>query len=43
MVVPLKDSEQLYDKLIENQVPADMYILNGAGHMDAQIPTTASI
>lgn len=36
MVVPLKDSEQLYDKLIENQVPADMYILNGAGHMDAQ-------
>ncbi|GBG95327.1 alpha/beta hydrolase [Ligilactobacillus salitolerans] len=33
-VVPVADSEQLYQKLIENQHPADLIELQGAQHMD---------
>ena len=35
-VVPVQDSERLYEQLIANQVPADLYILKGAEHMDVK-------
>lgn len=34
VVVPFKDSERLYQKLIDNQIPADLYQIKNAGHMD---------
>ncbi|MBB1078724.1 alpha/beta hydrolase [Limosilactobacillus sp. STM2_1] len=34
VVVPIKDSERLYEKLVENNVPAELYEINGASHMD---------
>lgn len=36
VVVPIKDSEKLYDTLLANNVDADLYELNGASHMDAK-------
>lgn len=35
-VVPVQDSERLYEQLIASQVPADLYILKGAEHMDVK-------
>lgn len=35
-VVPVQDSEWLYEQLIASQVPADLYILKGAEHMDVK-------
>ena len=35
-VVPVQDSERLYDELAEKHVPADLYILKGAEHMDVK-------
>lgn len=44
-VVPLVDSEALYQALVDHQVPADLYELTGAGHMDVQFmqPTVFKI
>lgn len=44
-VVPFKDSLQLYQKLIANNVTADLYQINGAGHMDLRFlqPTVFEI
>lgn len=36
VVVLIKDSERLYDKLVENNIPADLYEINGASHMDVK-------
>ena len=33
-VVPLADSEKLYEMLVENGHPADLIELEGAAHMD---------
>lgn len=35
-VVPVQDSERLYDELTEKHVPADFYVLKGAEHMDVK-------
>ncbi|WP_323082316.1 alpha/beta hydrolase [Limosilactobacillus reuteri] len=36
VVVPIKDSEKLYDALVENNVPAELYEVEGASHMDVR-------
>nr|WP_225208982.1 alpha/beta hydrolase [Limosilactobacillus walteri] len=36
VVVPIKDSECLYEKLVKNEVPAELYEINGASHMDVK-------
>lgn len=36
VVVPIKDSEKLYDTLQAHNVPADLYEIKGASHMDAK-------
>lgn len=36
VVVPIKDSEKLYDALVENNVPAELYEVEGANHMDVR-------
>lgn len=36
VVVPLKDSERLYEALVENGVPAELYEVQGASHMDVK-------
>lgn len=36
VVVPIQDSESLYEKLREHNVPADLYAIQGASHMDAK-------
>ncbi|WP_367341329.1 alpha/beta hydrolase fold domain-containing protein [Limosilactobacillus sp.] len=36
VVVPVSDSEKLYDTLRAHDVPADLYEINGASHMDAK-------
>lgn len=36
VVVPLQDSEKLYRSLQEHHVPADLYEIKGASHMDAK-------
>lgn len=36
VVVPISDSEALYDSLVAHHVPAELYEIKGAGHMDVQ-------
>ena len=36
VVVPIKDSEKLYDALVENNVPTELYEIEGASHMDVK-------
>ncbi|KRN99709.1 alpha/beta hydrolase [Companilactobacillus kimchiensis] len=33
-IVPVSNSEQLYQKLLDNEVPVEMYLVRNAGHMD---------
>lgn len=35
-VVPVKDSEKLYNALVAKNIPADLYEIKGANHMDAK-------
>ena len=36
VVVPIKDSEKLYDALVANNVPAELYEIEDASHMDVK-------
>lgn len=45
VVVPVQDSQRLYQKLIDNKVLADLYQIKNAGHMDLKFlqPTVFKI